>query len=96
MELFGPHVRALNPKLETSASKELPEWKSSVRFREPVQDIALECQFAYGSPVEQRSRVIGPHVDREVALYAGLFYMRDDADDSEVEDLPLFHDAPGS
>jgi hypothetical protein len=88
--LFGSHICRLHPNLEESASKPLAEWKTSIRFREPVADIALECQLAYGTPVEQRSRVIGPHLDREVALYAGLFYMRDDADDSEGGDLELY------
>lgn len=90
VELFGSYIQALNPDLETSASKQLGEWKSSVRFREPTRDIALECQFAYGAPVAQLSRSIGPHVDREVALFAGLFYMRDDEDDSEGGDLELY------
>ena len=51
---------------------------------------------AYGAPVDVRSRSIGPHVNREVALYAGLFYMRDDDDDSEGGDLELyrFNSAP--
>lgn len=88
--LLGSRIRELNPELESSMSKVLTEWQSSVRFREPVRDIALECQFAYGSPVEQRSRCIGPHVDREVALFAGLLYMRDEADDSEGGDLELY------
>ena len=88
--LFGSHIRMLHSLLETSVGKPLADWKSSVRFREPQLDIALECQFAYGTPVERRSRVIGPHVDREVALFAGLFYMRDDADDSDGGDLELY------
>jgi hypothetical protein len=88
--LWGMQLRMLYPELETSACKPLADWKSSVRFREPNRDIALECQFAYGAPVKERSRCIGPHVDREVALFAGLFYMRDDADDSEGGDLELY------
>jgi hypothetical protein len=88
--LFGSHIRALNPGLEASVSKELPRWESSVRFREPIRDVALECQFAYGTPVAERSRTIGPHVDREVALYAGLLYLRDEEDDSAGGDLELY------
>lgn len=96
VELFGSHLRALNPQLEASAGKQLGEWKCGIRFREPPRDIALECQFAYGTPVERRSRVIGPHVDREVALYAGLLYMREDEDDSEGGDLELYRFVDGS
>ena len=68
----------------------------SIRFREPIGHIALECQFTYGAPVDVRSRVIGPHVDREVALYAGLFYMRQDDDDSEGGDLELYRFTAGT
>jgi hypothetical protein len=88
--MFESRIRMLHPKLETSVAKSLSDWQSSVRFREPVRDIALECQFTYGAPVDILSRSIGPHVDREVALYAGLFYMRDDHDDSEGGDLELY------
>jgi hypothetical protein len=95
-ELFQPTLRELHPGLESSVGKPLSEWRSSIRFREPIRDIALDCQFTYGTPVDVRSRCIGPHVDREVALYAGLFYMRDDDDDSEGGDLELYRFNPGS
>jgi hypothetical protein len=88
--LFESHIRRLNPTLEASVAKPLAEWRTSIRFGEPIRDIALECQFTYGAPVDVPSRTIGPHVDREVALYAGLFYMRDDHDDSEGGDLELY------
>ena len=88
--LFESRIRVLHPRLESSVAKPLSDWQSSVRFREPIRDIALECQFTYGAPVDVRSRTIGPHVDREVALYAGLLYMRDDHDDSEGGDLELY------
>lgn len=93
--LFGSHIRTLHPRLESSVSRKLADWKSSVRFRGPCRDIALECQFAFGAPVDRRSRMIGPHVDREVALFAGLFYMRDAEDDSEGGDLELYRFADG-
>jgi hypothetical protein len=89
-ELFEARIRWLNPRLESIAAKPLADWQASIRFAEPIRDIALECQFAYGAPVEARSRTIGPHVDREVALYAGLFYMRDEHDDSDGGDLELY------
>jgi hypothetical protein len=88
--LFESRIRELHPRLESSVAKPLAMWESSVRFREPIRDIALECQFTYGAPVDVRSRSIGPHVDRDVALYAGLFYMREDDDDSEGGDLELY------
>jgi hypothetical protein len=93
--LFESHIRQLHPRLESSEGKPLGEWQTSIRFREPIRDIALECQFTYGVPVDVRSRTIGPHVDREVALYAGLFYMRDENDDSDGGDLELYRFTKG-
>jgi hypothetical protein len=95
-ELFGPTLRRLHPGLESSVGKPLSDWRTGVRFREPIRDIALDCQFTYGTPVDVRSRCIGPHVDREVALYAGLFYMREDDDDSEGGNLELYRFKPGA
>ena len=94
--LFESRIRELHPRLESSVAKPLGDWQSSIRFREPIRDIALECQFTYGTPVDVRSRSIGPHVDREVALYAGLFYMRDDHDDSQGGDLELYRFKAGT
>jgi hypothetical protein len=94
--LFEARIRQLHPGLESSVGKPLADWQASVRFREPIRDIALECQFTYGTPVDIRSRVIGPHVDREVALYAGLFYMRDENDDSEGGDLEFYRFTMGT
>lgn len=88
--VFGDHIRRLSPHSEAHASRPLADWHTSIRFREPPRDVALECQIAYGTPVERESRMIGPHVDREVALYAGLFYLRDDRDDSHGGALELY------
>ncbi len=93
--LWETQIRQLHPRLEARLAKPLAEWNSSIRFREPPRDIVLECQFTYGTPVAERSRSIGPHVDREVALFAGLFYMREDEDDSEGGDLELYRFADG-
>ena len=88
--LFESTLRELHPRLESSVAKPLSDWQSSIRFREPIRDIALECQLRMGHPSTCDRACIGPHVDREVALYAGLFYMRDDDDDSEGGDLELY------
>jgi hypothetical protein len=93
--VFESLIRQLHPRVESSVGKPLGEWQTSIRFREPIRDIALECQFTYGVPVDVRSRTIGPHVDREVALYAGLFYMRDENDDSDGGDLELYRFTKG-
>jgi len=63
---------------------------TSIRFLEPFADVALECQIIYGSPVTRASRSHPVHVDREVALYAGLLYFRRADDDAPGGDLELY------
>ena len=72
ISLFGDRIRSLHPNLETKLGKRLEDMASSIRFQEAFRDIALESQFTYGAPVTRESRYVGPHIDREVALYAGL------------------------
>ena len=88
--LFGSTIRALHPALEARAGKRLDEMKSSIRFVEPFADVALDCQLTYGSPVTRATRCHRVHVDRQVALYAGLLYFRRPDDDSSGGDLELY------
>jgi hypothetical protein len=88
--LFGDTIRALHPELEARAGKPLEELRTNVRFVEPFADVALDCQLTYGSPVTQATRSHRVHVDRQVALYAGLLYFRRAGDDSEGGDLELY------
>lgn len=40
------------------------------------EDAWLECQISHVTPADAAGSPLGPHVDREVALWAGLFYLR--------------------
>jgi hypothetical protein len=88
--LFGDSIRALHPSLESRMGKRLEEMQSSIRFVEPFADVALDCQITYGSPVTQATRCHRVHVDRQVALYAGLLYFRRGDDRSCGGDLELY------
>ncbi len=88
--LFGDTVRALHPSLEARVGKRLEELRTNVRFAEPFADVALDSQISYGAPVSSPSRSIRAHVDRRVALYAGLLYFRLPGDDSSGGDLELY------
>jgi hypothetical protein len=88
--LVGDHLRRLHPAIEERLGKKLESLSTSVRFAEEFRDIALECQIAYSSPVTRASRFLGPHVDREVALFAGLLYFRLEEDDSTGGDLEFY------
>ena len=88
--LFGDTIRALHPTLEARTGKPLEELRTSVRFAEPFADAALDCQLTWGSPVTEATRCHPVHVDRQVALYAGLLYFRRGDDDSHGGDLELY------
>ncbi len=89
VRVFGDTIRALHPGLESRAGT-LDALRTSVRFAEPFADAALDCQITWGSPVDVPTRCHRVHVDRQVALYAGLLYMRQPEDDSRGGDLELY------
>jgi hypothetical protein len=88
--LFWPWIRKAHPNLEGRFGRELSELRSNVRFREPMTDIAMDVQFIYNSASDSPTPIIGPHLDRPVALYAGLFYLRQPGDHSTGGDLELW------
>jgi hypothetical protein len=90
ISLFGDYIRALHPDLESKLGKSLEDLESNIRFKEEFKHIALECQLVYSLPNSKPSIIIGPHLDRAVALYAGLLYFRLDDDDSTGGDFELY------
>src|SRR5207248_355451 len=58
-------------------------------------DLLLDAQISLNTPVLETSSVKGPHVDRAVALYAGLYYLRGLDDTSEGGELELYRRKPG-
>jgi hypothetical protein len=90
VDLFEPAIRRAHPGLEARLGRALTELRSNVRFREPMADIAMDVQFIYNSASDRPVRIVGPHLDRPVALYAGLFYLRQPGDYSTGGDLELW------
>jgi hypothetical protein len=90
VSLFGEIIENLHPGLRTKVGKPLRDFKTSIRNIEPMADIALDCQFVYNPPSEAARCVRGPHLDRPVALYAGLLYFRLDNDATTGGDLDLY------
>jgi hypothetical protein len=88
--IFGDAIRALHPDLESRLGCTLDDARTSVREAEPFADLALDCQPTYGSPVRQPSRTHPVHIDRPVALYAGLLYCRLPEDEGKGGDLELY------
>lgn len=50
---------------------------AGVRFQDKC-DIDMDCQIGMNTPVLERSRVVGPHVDNPVEIFGGLLYMGDE------------------
>lgn len=86
VEVFGEVLRELHPHVT------LDDTRTEVRgsFTAEAPTFALDCQIAWTSPVTTPSTSNRCHVDREVALYAGLLYMRPPHDDVPGGDLALY------
>ena len=84
MAIFGDALRELHPALSLAGAR------TSIRGVEPFADVALDCQPCWGSPVVQASSSAPCHVDRQVALFAGLLYCRLPGDDAEGGDLEIY------
>jgi len=89
--LFGNHIRTMHPHLELAFGKRLEEFTACARDTdaERTVDAQMECQLVSCTTALRRATPKGPHVDREVALYAGLLYFRVDGDDSTGGDLEI-------
>ncbi len=83
--IFGDAIRQLHPHLPPLAGA-----RTSVRGAEPFADIALDCQPCWGAPVTRACSSDPCHIDRPVALFAGLLYCRLPNDDSAGGDLELY------
>jgi hypothetical protein len=53
-------------------------------------EVALDCQVGMNSPVKEPSAVKGLHLDTNIELFAGLFYVRDARDDTVGGDLQIY------
>ncbi len=85
VSLFGEVIRELHPQLDLDAPTGVRDRGSTA----PPPPFALDCQIAWTSPVTVPSTSNRCHVDREVALYAGLLYMRPPHDHVPGGDLAL-------
>lgn len=50
----------------------------------------IDCQPGINTPVIKQSNVRGPHVDNPVEIFGGLFYLRDENDNSKGGDLDIY------
>lgn len=90
--LFRESILREYPDIESRFGR-LDTWRAGVRGEDDFEtaDVLLDAQISVNTPVRAKpTSVLGPHVDKEHNLLAGLFYLRDDHDDSRGGDLELF------
>ncbi len=95
--LFGDAVARTHPGLERNFGKPLEAFSVGLRHsakadddRNASEDVMVDLQFSWNTPVREESRVRGPHLDSPVKLFAGLLYFRHEADDSTGGDLEFY------
>jgi hypothetical protein len=76
-ELFAPHIVAAYGEEFYENLKTKPV---SVRDVDNSGHYVTDCQFVVHEPVDQTGTSRTPHVDNPVEIYAGLLYMRKQAD----------------
>mgnify|MGYP001189573716 CR=1 FL=1 len=59
-------------------------------FNNEKYEFVSDCQPGINTPTNKISSVRGPHVDNPVELFGGLFYLKDDNDDSKGSDLIIY------
>lgn len=74
LDLFSSHVQPARRAVEPILGREIEDCTVIPRFA-GVGDVQLDCQFVHVSPAEERASPLGPHLDREVALWGGLLYL---------------------
>lgn len=58
-----------------------------MRHKGATTDIVLDCSIGLNTPVLEPGRVRGPHIDNPVEIWAAMFYMRDERDESSGGDF---------
>ncbi len=90
LELFGEAIRETYPRLENELGCRLGDCRIGVRRRDDERaDVVLDCQVGINTAPIVPGRVLGPHLDSPVELFAGLLYVRRPGDDGTGGDLQL-------
>mmetsp|Transcript_29505 Transcript_29505/g.56677 ORF Transcript_29505/g.56677 Transcript_29505/m.56677 type:complete len:312 (+) Transcript_29505:204-1139(+) len=75
--LLKKDIRAAHPGLKSKLN-------TGLRHNDSTADVLLDCQVAINTPVRARSAVRGPHLDGPGELWAGLLYLRHEADQAST------------
>lgn len=78
LSVFSGYLQRANETFRAVVGQGLDELEPAMRGGGDARDAEawLECQISHVTPADATGSPLGPHVDREVALWAGLFYLR--------------------
>lgn len=95
IDVFGEAVIEMYPELAASVDA-LRGLRTGVRGADPDAEVRLDALLAGNTPARSPNRSIGPHVDHPQKLFAGLFYLRRDDDDTPGGDLQILEPRTGA
>lgn len=90
VSIYGDAIRGRHPHLEEQVGRPMQEWTAKLRGTDGDADVALDALFVINTPSSRKSSVRPAHVDYERKIFAGLFYMRTEDDDTDGGDLALY------
>lgn len=88
LRLFASSLGTARASIEPMLGRAFEQCAVAARFQ-GTGDVHLDCQFVRVSPAVERGSPLGPHLDREVALWGGLLYLGD-GDGGGGGDLVLY------
>lgn len=89
--LFEDHLGQADSVIRSLTGRPLAEIRPEMRYGKEAEDAPawLECQISHVTPADEAASPLGPHVDRELALWAGLYYLQG-CGDNEGGDLVFY------
>lgn len=95
VRVFGEHLRAAHPALESRAGRAFEDWRVKLRTEPGEAEVALDLLFVINTPVRRPSSVRPAHVDDEKKIFSGLYYMKPEDDPTPGGDLALYRPHDG-
>jgi len=92
VNIFEKDLKKYYPNIFLSLTNDQNE-KEFLKIRNIEKDkskFVIDCQPGINTPVYDKSKIRGPHVDNPVEIFGGLFYLRDDNDISQGGDLEIY------
>ena len=96
-DVWGADIEALHADIEDNFGVPLRDFSVGIRrtgkednAENLTDDIMLDCQFSYNSPVRSLSSVRGPHLDSPYKMFAALLYFRHPDDASTGGDFQIY------